>query len=139
MSADKKPTLYQVVPKLLKLDNYTQNVEYDPATICKVKEKMRTELEKRRQDKDLILLGCILNPSTKCLEFLRKEEKAKTNTLQLEQVRQRVQSPLAVKREKDGEVDVKPPLPSLPFLPENMEDEVQEIPIKVEEPEPPCK
>ena len=101
VSADKKPTLHQVVPMLLKLDKFTQNVEYDPATICKVKEKMSSELRKRRQDKDLILLGCILSPSTKCLEFLRKEEKEKANKLLLEQVRLRVQSPLAVKREKE--------------------------------------
>ena len=48
----------------------------DAPLMTKVKNKIAPELATRTQDKELLLIACMLNPATKSLKFLTQEEQA---------------------------------------------------------------
>ena len=74
VSSETSPTMHKIMPILLALDKYA-------GAIRAVKERMTRELEKRTQDVDLALLGCVLNPFTKHLGFLDTSNRAKALAL----------------------------------------------------------
>lgn len=76
LCADKSPTLQKVMPIIVKLNSCIAPQQNDGNVITKVKGIMRTQLESRTKDRDLALLGCMLNPASKNLEFLPSEERA---------------------------------------------------------------
>lgn len=53
----------------------------DPTLIKKIKEKMKSELQSRTQDRELALMACMLNPFTK--DFLPTEERLDAHQLLL--------------------------------------------------------
>lgn len=55
----------------------------DPTLIKKIKEKMKSELQSRTQDRELALMACMLNPFTKDLDFLPTEERLDAHQLLL--------------------------------------------------------
>lgn len=80
---DKSPTLHKIIPLLIKLSKCVEIDSEDPTLIKKVKEKMKSELQSRTQDRELALMACMLNPFTKDLDFLPTEERLDAHQLLL--------------------------------------------------------
>ncbi|KAK3607569.1 hypothetical protein CHS0354_011106 [Potamilus streckersoni] len=117
---DKSPTIYKVIPILLKLTKCVETNVNDPPPIARLKDVMRQELDSRTQDKDLALLGCLLNHTMKDLEFLLDSEQADGYALLLKVAlgMADVKVNVKVKPETSDEQpsEILPPLPIVPSL-----------------------
>lgn len=80
---DKSPTLHKIIPLLIKLSKCVEIDSEDPTLIQRIKEKMKSELQRRTQDRELALMACMLNPFTKDLDFLPTEERLDAHQLLL--------------------------------------------------------
>ncbi|KAK3598975.1 hypothetical protein CHS0354_024647 [Potamilus streckersoni] len=117
---DKSPTIYEFIRILLKLAKCVETNVNDLPPIARLKAVMRQELDNRAQYKDLALLGCLLNPTMKDLEFLRDSEQTDGYALLLKVALDMadVKVNVKVKPETSDEQpsDILPPLPIVPSL-----------------------
>lgn len=70
MCADKTPTMHKVLPIVVKLLKIIEPKDDDEPIIRRVKEKMQLELNKRAVTEKIALMGCLMNPFTKDLNFV---------------------------------------------------------------------
>ena len=70
LCADKTPTMHKVLPITTKLLRIIEISEEDIPVVRRVKEKMQEELNRRATSDKITLLGCIMNPFTKNLDFV---------------------------------------------------------------------
>lgn len=122
--ADRSPTMHKIVPMLLKLDVLTNISPDDSQMVQKVKAKMNTELKQRdlTEDRELILMACMLNPFTKDLDFLPYEEKSDAHSILLKKAQELCSDPQTTRIKTELEttqsepVEQQLPLPELPSM-----------------------
>ena len=83
LCADQSPTLLKVMPILVKLQRANTHSDDDPEEIMKMKSTLRDGLGSRISEEEecLLLVACILNPFTRGLEFLPKDQQEKGRRL----------------------------------------------------------
>ena len=74
LCADKYPTLQKEIPVVIKLAGGVEINENDPHQITHLKGRMASEIESRTQDKELVVVTCVLNPFTKSLDVQSANE-----------------------------------------------------------------
>lgn len=117
--ADRSPTLHKIVPMLMKLRILTTVSPDDTQLIQKIKTKMNTELDHRdlAEDRELILMACMLNPFTKDLNFLSCEEKSDAHALLLKKAQELSSEPATTKVKLESDSSQSVPIQQLPPLP----------------------
>ncbi|XP_062615878.1 E3 SUMO-protein ligase ZBED1-like [Saccostrea cucullata] len=130
--ADKTPTMHKILPIIIKLLKIIDRKEDDEPIIRKMKEKKNTELNKTAVFDKTTLMGSVMNPFTKDLDFAPELREQAYRYLQEEAHEvSKTGIPLKIKMEKnEGEFETlaEPPLPALPMLqsePEEIESESQ--------------
>lgn len=125
--------MHKVLPVLLKIDKCIVACEDDPECIKKMKLKMSEEVMKRfvdvDQDEVIALMGCILNPLMKQLEFVTQEQRDIAHRLLTEKACEVAHIRVKLKTEKSDTTTDSSPLPSIDGL------ETQSQPSKASEPE----
>lgn len=108
--ADKTPTMQKILPTVIKLVRTIQVSDEDAPIMRKIKDKMLLEINNRTSMDKITLLGCIMNPFTKDLNFKPelKEEATQYLREEVSEVRE-----IIIKKERvEGEHD-EPLLPQL--------------------------
>ena len=117
------PTMHKVLPVVLKLRRAIEISADDNTVVKAVKRKMQSEMEKRTEEEDIVLLATVLNPFTK--EFsLCPNLKDRAHQL-LRHHAQSISSvpfSIQVKKEKDENAAARSELPALPTFPDEDEE-----------------
>lgn len=67
--ADQVPTVHKILPIITKLLKIVEVSDDDRSVIKKIKDKLQCEINRRTLTDKITLLGCVLNPFTKDLNF----------------------------------------------------------------------
>ena len=125
LCSETNPTIYKVLPVILKLSRVLEENDNDPAAAKALKKKMRDQMHERTETEDVALLGTILNPYTKGFEHVPADKARAQQVLMsamkdinIDEIR------VVVKKEKDeNQQEIMPELPKLPGVPEGIDTE----------------
>lgn len=116
MCADKTPTMHKVLPIVVKLLKIIEPKDDDEPIIRRVKEKMQVELNKRAVTEKIALMGCLMNPFTKDLNFV-PELREQAHSYLREELQICCKDGIKIKMEPEdnrNRTDAEPPLPTIP-------------------------
>lgn len=110
----KPPTMHKVLPIVVKLLKIIED-DVEPI-IRRVKEKMQVELIKRPVTEKIALMGCLMNPFTKDLNFV-PELREQAHSYLREELQICFKDGIKIKMEPEdnqNRTDAEPPLPTIP-------------------------
>ena len=107
------------IPVVIKLAGVVEINENDPHQITHLKGRMASEINSRTQDKELVVVTCVLNPFTKSLDVLSANECLDGHQMLLKAALNMKPKPvLKVKKEPWISKSQNDSLPTLPVVPD---------------------
>lgn len=125
--ADKSPTMHKVLTIVMKMRQAAEIQPDDFVLIQKVKRNIQQEIMNRTKPEDISLLGCIVNPFTKDLDFMPGNREEAHNLLRNAVFSVDMQVVVKQEKKKTDQDDIAAPLSDLPCLPKDIENVPNDI------------